>query len=305
MTTGKGVLVVGSANLDIVVTVPRVPSFGETILGSDLNYLPGGKGLNQVCAAARTGVDAAFVGALGNDDAGKQLLDAMNFHGVDTTSVETIEGEASGTAHILVSTDGGNQIVVVPSANSMITPAAVDEAFASHPQASVLVTQGEIPVAAAARAAENIVSRGGRFVFNVAPADLKFAELFSLADPLVVNEYEAGILLDAPAPDSVEAAISAAKQLATIARSAIVTLGGQGLVVADQQGCEYIAASKVDKVVDTTGAGDAFVGVLAAELSCGVALIDAARTANAAAGQTVTKHGASQSYVAIPKLHDD
>lgn len=303
MTETSGVLVVGSANQDIVVGVDRLPLLGETILGSGVAYLPGGKGLNQACASAMTGTPTHFVGAVGDDEAGAHLLAAMMARGVDVSLTPLLEGIPSGTAHILVSRDGGNQIVVVPSANSEVAVESVRDAFAALPAANVLVLQGEIPFNVCLAAAELMEARGGRVVFNLAPAAQVPAELLSLADPLVVNEFEAGIVLGRPAPTSVREGAQAAEDLLDHCRSVIVTLGGDGSAIAYPGGAAVIEATKVDEVVDTTGAGDAFVGVLAAELSKGSGLEEAPRLASRSAAATVTLPGASQSYDAIGLLY--
>lgn len=298
-----GVLVVGSANQDIVVRVDRIPKLGETILGEDVTYLPGGKGLNQACASASTGTKTHFVGAVGSDGSGEQLLSAMRNFGVDVGLTLSLPGTASGTAHILVSEGGGNQIVVVPSANSEVSENQVQEAFAVLADPRVLVLQGEIPFATSLMAAEKMHNRGGRTVFNLAPATQVSPMLLFLSDPLVVNEFEAGLILGCVPPNSVDEAIERAKELLAQSASVIITLGSEGSVVADRYGVEHIAPTMVERVVDTTGAGDAFVGVLAAELSRGNDLREAARRASYAAAQSVTLPGASQSYEAIVELY--
>ncbi|MFT0761536.1 ribokinase [Actinomyces sp. F1_1611] len=297
------VLVVGSANQDIVVRVDRLPKLGETILGEDVVYLPGGKGLNQACACGATGTRTHFLGAVGADGSGAQLLAAMRERGVDVDLTPSLDEVATGTAHILVSANGGNQIVVVPAANSQVSEVQVQHAFAALPDPRVLVLQGEIPFATSLAAAELMGARGGRTVFNLAPAAEVPERLLALADPLVVNEFEAGLILGVTPPSSRAEAAERARELLARSRSVIITLGAQGSVVADQEGTEEIAPTEVAEVVDTTGAGDAFVGVLAAELCHGQELREAARRASLAAAQSVTRPGASQSYGAIEALY--
>lgn len=299
------VVVVGSANQDIVVRVDRVPLLGETILGESVAYLAGGKGLNQACAAASAGADTFFVGAVGADAAGEQLRAALTDAGVDVRFTAELPGVASGTAHILVSEGGGNQIVVVPSANSQVSPAAAQEALDGVTGAPIVVLQGEIPFETTLEAARMARSRGGRAVFNLAPAAKVPAELLELSTPLVVNEFEAGLVLEAPAPTTAAEAEDAAAALLELSPEVIVTLGALGSVVADAEGITYLPAAKVDQVVDTTGAGDAFVGVLAAELAQGRALLEAAELATAASGASVTRAGASGSYSAIRELYEE
>lgn len=297
------VLVVGSANQDVVVGVPRLPALGETILGDSVVYLPGGKGLNQACASAMTNTPTFFAGAVGDDESGRRLLEGMGARGVNVSLTSVTSETASGTAHILVSEDGGNQIVVVPAANTQVNESVVRAAFQAVPQATVLVLQGEIPFASCLIAARLMEERGGRTVFNLAPAAAVSPELLSLADPLVVNEFEAGIVLGEAAPTGPAEALDAALKLSDLSRSVIVTLGGQGSVVFEAGLGTIIDPSPVERVVDTTGAGDAFVGVLAAELAAGEDLLGAAAQASRAAAATVTRQGASQSYDAIGELY--
>ena len=298
------VMVVGSANLDVVVNVPRIPEFGETLLGSNVSHLPGGKGLNQACAAGNTGVQTFFVGAVGDDTHGDVLLAALRANSVNTEDTAVMPNQDSGTAHILVSDAGSNQIVVVPAANGLVTIENVLAALQRHPEANTLVLQGEIPFDVCEAAAEAVETRGGRTVFNLAPAAHVSSRLLSLADPLVVNEFEAGIVLNQDAPTDADTAMEAARSLMEFSRSVIITLGSKGAVVGENGVFTYVPAEKVDIVVDTTGAGDAFVGVVAAELATGASLLAAANRANHAAGLTVTRVGASPSYGAIEDLYE-
>ena len=299
----NAVLVVGSANQDIVVRVPRVPGEGETILGSSLSHLPGGKGLNQACASGATGVPTVFLGAVGRDEAGEQLLQTLKENTVETSRVQHVENTPTGTAHILVSDEGGNQIVVVAGANGQVDPGYVKREIAQLPDTAVMVLQGEIPFDTNLEAALFAEEQGIRTVFNLAPAAEVSPKLLELADPLVVNEFEAGLIADATPPRSAEEAMTVASQLATRCRSVIVTLGGAGAVLVENGTCSHTPADKVDDVVDTTGAGDAFVGVLAAALARGLDLAEAARQASHAAGRTVTRSGAATSYGVIRDLY--
>ncbi|MFT0846258.1 ribokinase [Actinomycetaceae bacterium L2_0104] len=299
----KAVLVVGSANQDIVVRVPRVPGEGETILGSSLSHLSGGKGLNQACACGATGVTTVFLGAVGRDEAGEQLLQTLKENDVLTSRVQHIEEIPTGTAHILVSDEGGNQIVVVAGANGEVDSGYTKQEMAQLPDTAVVVLQGEIPFDTNREAALFAEERGIRTVFNLAPAAEVSPQLLELADPLVVNEFEAGLVAGVNPPRNAQEATVAAELLAQKCRSVIVTLGAAGSVVMEGGECTYIAADKVEEVVDTTGAGDAFVGVLASELAGGSSLVEAAERASHAAGRTVTRSGAATSYGVIRDLY--
>lgn len=285
------VVVVGSANVDLVVDVPRHPGGGETILGGDLRRSPGGKGANQAVAAARAGgADTTFVGALGRDESGELLLASLDRGGVRTDLVERTTAP-TGTALITVSPDGENAIVVAPGANShvRIGPAQAERIAA----ADVVLAQLEIPldVVLAAGAARR---PGAVLALNAAPSrDLPDA-MWAALDLLIVNEHEARDLAgEAAAPtDPVDAAEYLAVTLLSRVPAVVVTLGGAGCLVAQRDSAPVrVPAPRVD-AVDTTGAGDTFCGVLAAALAGGSTLVDAARTASFAGALAVTRPGA-------------
>ncbi|ONI77817.1 ribokinase [Actinosynnema sp. ALI-1.44] len=277
----SAVVVVGSANVDLVVDVERPPRAGETVLGGDLRRNPGGKGANQaVAAAVAGGVDTTFVGALGTDEPADLLLASLQGAGVRTDLVDRIDG-ATGTALITVSSDGENTIVVAPGANARLklgTPHVKRIAAAD-----VVLAQLEIPldvVLAAARARRP----GAVMALNAAPARDLPDEMWGAIDLLIVNEHEASDLVRTSGP--------AASKLLERVPAVVVTLGGDGCVVAER-GSEplHIPGIRAD-VVDTTGAGDTFCGVLAAGLARGLSLPDAARLACAAGALAVTRPGA-------------
>ncbi|MBD8078615.1 ribokinase [Cellulosimicrobium arenosum] len=283
------VVVVGSANVDLVVDVPRHPGGGETILGGDLRRSPGGKGANQAVGAARAGgAETTFVGAVGHDDSADLLLASLERGGVRTDLVAR-SAAPTGTALITVSPDGENAIVVAPGANSDVAiGAAQRERIAA---ADAVLAQLEVPldvVLAAARAR----TRGVPMILNAAPSRDLPAELWTEIDVLVVNEHEAADLAGAGA----DAEMLAGALLARVP-AVVVTLGGDGCLVAERgtQDCGpalvRVQPVRVD-AVDTTGAGDTFCGVLAAALSRGATLPDAARLASAAGALAVTRPGA-------------
>ncbi|RPF29060.1 ribokinase [Georgenia muralis] len=278
------VVVVGSANVDLVVDVPRHPGPGETILGGNLRRTPGGKGANQAVAAARAGgADTWFLGALGRDEAADLLLASLTGAGVHTDLVAR-SAEATGTALIWVTDDGENAIIVAPGANSEVSVDAV--AARRLAVADVVLAQLEIPletVVAAARARRD----GARLVLNAAPSRDLPAQLWAEVDILVVNEHEAR---DLAGRDGSPAQLATA--LLERVPAVVVTLGGDGALVAER-GSEHqsVTAPRVT-AVDTTGAGDTFCGVLAAALADGASLAGAARLAAAAGALAVTRPGA-------------
>lgn len=289
------VVVCGSLNVDLVIDVDALPAAGETVSGSRLRKLPGGKGANQAYAAALAAggsFPVAMVGRVGGDDSGRELIAALTASGVDVSGVQTVPGEASGTALITVDTDGGNTIVVAPGANGAWESTSVAEAHIAA--GDVVVLQLEIPLAAVDALARHAADRGARVVLNAAPADARARSLLDVVDVLVVNEPEATHLfgIEDFLPENIETARSA------MPCDLIVTRGEHGVVVAERSGTtRHIPAAVVD-VVDTVGAGDAFVGTVAASLAAGAALFDAAVLANAAAALTCTVAGARH-----PALH--
>ncbi|WIK63822.1 ribokinase [Gleimia hominis] len=293
------VVVLGSANQDVIVSTEVIPQPGETVLGNAQFYAAGGKGLNQACAAASTGVPVSFLGAVGDDEAGELLIDTLHEVGVNTDNLVTCSESATGAAHIVVDTKGNNQIVVVQAANLHVTPDYVEENAAYINDSEVLVLQGEIPVETNIRAIEIADKNAKRVIMNLAPVIDIPERVLKLCNPLVVNEHEAAFLLGTEAPRDGGGGRLIAERLLDYARTAIVTLGSEGCVVASEEGVVSIPASPATNVVDTTGSGDAFVGVLAAELAMGRDLVTSAKQANEMAGRTVEHHGASASYGVI------
>lgn len=288
------VVVVGSINADLVLEVPRHLHPGETLLGRNGSVLPGGKGANQAVAAARLGARVAMVGAVGTDANAATALSELRRAGVDLTAVRTVDGP-TGLAVVTLADDGENSIVVIPGANAATDVPAVEAASATITGASVCVLQAEIPLDAVGRAARLAHDAGRRVVLNVAPACRLPLDVLRLADPLVVNEHEAAILLGAD-PGTPVPAEQTARDLAAIGvRSVVLTLGASGVVGLDQAGVWSLRARPVT-ARDTTGAGDAFVGALAVGLAEGSTVHDAALLATRVAAASVQRLGAQPSY---------
>ncbi|MPR00452.1 ribokinase [Modestobacter sp. I12A-02628] len=293
------VVVVGSVNVDQVVRVARLPAPGETLLATGMTLLPGGKGANQAVAAARLGAATTLVGAVGDDSSAAAALPLLRAAGVDVTTVEVVPGP-TGLAIVTVDDAGENSIVVVPGANTAVDADAVSRHAGVVAGAAVVVLQGEIPaagVAAAARAAT------GRVLLNLAPVIPLDPSVVRLADPLVVNEHEAGLLLEQLAPGSGtpsdDAALVAALRAQGIA-SVALTRGAAGAICSDADGTHTVPAPTV-RAVDTSGAGDAFVGALAARLAVGASLLEAVQLAVRVGAHAVQGHGTQPSY---PTLDD-
>lgn len=282
------VAVVGSANLDIVVSVGRFPSGGETILGEDLQEVAGGKGLNQAIAAAGE-VPCAFIGCIGDDEAGHHLTAALERAGVDASHLVR-HRDPTGRAFIQVTPDGENSIVVLPLANQRLDVSKVRAALDAVAPAVVLA-QLEIPLETVEATAAWAQSNSARFLLNPSPMRPLPESLLRLCDPLIVNAGEAAALLRddraATAAGGDEDVEDLAAKLAKVALSVAVTDGPRGVYVGTaSSGVTAIPGHRV-AAVDSTGAGDAFAGTLAASLANGLDLTAAAQEANAAAAQIV------------------
>jgi ribokinase len=290
MTKRPKVTVLGSLNMDISVTVPRLPGPGATVLGAAAQFTPGGKGANQAVAAARLGADVRMVGCVGDDDFGRQLLAALHAEGIDADAVRAVPSAPSGLAMIAVDEAGENLIVVAPGANHQVGPADVAKAATSD--AGILVLSAEIPAPAIAQA---LAQADGRKILNLAPAPDNAAELVAAAgerlDWLVVNESEAAAVLGHPVSGLAGARKAATELTAKGPRHAVVTAGAHGAALAAPDGTHTIDGFNVT-AVDTVGAGDTFVGALAVALAAGVPPPEAIRAAAAAGATAVTRPGA-------------
>ena len=293
------VVVLGSSNTDFVLAGERLPAPGETVLGDRFFRAAGGKGANQAVAAARAGASVTLLGAVGADDLGRQALAGLDDEGIDLTHVRVVADCSSGVALILVDGQGQNLIGVGPGANARVTvddiAALPDAAF---PRSAIFVAQLEVPRPAVRAAFERAREAGMRTVFNPAPAHAEVADpgWLRLIDVLVANEHEAAELAGLERLDAdlgaVERAVS--KLCAAGCGAVVVTLGARGYAFGDATGVRHAPAYDV-VAVDSVAAGDAFVGVLAAALSQGNSLVDAATLANKSAAIAVTRPGAQPS----------
>jgi ribokinase len=290
------VIVVGSLNEDVLVTVDRLPGRGETVIGRTTALAPGGKGANQAAAAGRLGVAVAMVGRVGDDPAGGRQLAALAEARVDVTAVRRTPGVPTGTATIPVERGSGeNLIVVVPGANAELGPE--DAAAEAVRRAAVVLLQLEVPLAAVRAAAE---AATGTVVLTPAPPQPLPPALLERVDVLVPNEHEL-VQLAGAAPGE-----RSPRELAALARSiggsdVVVTLGARGALVVPGDGAAHVQAPPPVTPVDTTGAGDCFCGALAAALAAGGGLPEAVRYAVAAAALSTTGPGARG---ALPVHHE-
>jgi ribokinase len=280
--------------MDVVATATRHPKVGETVAGQAVHYFPGGKGANQAVAAAKLGASTALIGRLGTDAFGQQLRTFLAAQGVDLALVKDAAGTHSGTAIITIA-NADNTIVVVPGANALVS--TEDVAAPVLAKGDVAVSQFEIPQATIAAFFKRARAAGATTILNPAPAIACNPELLELVDIMILNETELGFLAGTTLADTDEPArfIEAARRLpAASGKTICVTLGKRG-VLALVGGAPSLIAGRAVKAVDTTGAGDCFVGALAAQLANGKAIHDALEYANAAASICVQRMGAAPS----------
>lgn len=285
------VVVVGSINMDMVSHSRRLPGPGETLMGEAFVMAPGGKGANQAVAAARLGAPVAFVSRVGTRQHGTELLAALAEEGIATSGVVADPASLPGVAVIMVASEGGeNSIVYVPGSNAQLSAADVQASSALLQSAKVVVAQLEVPVPAITQAFELARAAGVTTILNAAPALPVGDTLLALSGWLIVNETEAGQLAGMASGSVDEAAAAALALLQRGPQQVVVTLGAQGVLLCSAAGVQHLPA-RVVTAVDTVGAGDTFVGGLAAGLAEGMSAADAVRLGQAAAAIAVSRSG--------------
>ena len=291
------VLVIGSVNMDLVVSVDRFPRPGETITGGDLQAIPGGKGANQAIAARRAGAAVDFVGAVGGDTFAPQLVAGLEREGIGVQHVKIVPRAASGIALIAVKPDGENTLIHAPGANANVLPAQVRKAESCFESAACLLLQREIPVPTIEVALSVARDSGLRTILNPAPAGPLGKTTLAKVDVLVVNETEAETLTQQPVRDLRHARSTAGELAARVGGGcAIVTLGRRGAWVACPGSRQPVRILPVKvRAVDATAAGDTFVGALSTRWLETGDIIEAANFAAAAAALAVTRRGAQPS----------
>ena len=289
------IVVVGSLNMDLVVRMPQIPRPGETLLGGVFKTFPGGKGANQAVAAARLGASVTMVGCIGNDAFGREMRETLTREGVDTMHVLVHPQSLTGVALIQVDAAGQNSIAVASGANFELTSTDVEKAMLSIGNFDVLVMPLETPLETIYTAARIASRIGAKVILNPAPAQLLKQDLLEFVDVLLPNEYEAALMTGSPSLQSVADVCNAAQKLLLLkAKNLIVTMGNRGAMLFDGKTESQIPACPV-QAVDSTAAGDCFVGALAVGLCEGKSLLSAAEFASAAAAISVTRDGAQPS----------
>ena len=293
-TTSKPkVVVLGSINMDLVFTMPRMPTTGETIMANNFHTTPGGKGANQAVAAARLGANVSMVGRVGNDTFGPPLVQGLRGHGIDVSDVAVDQSNSTGLAMILLEPDGQNRIIAVYGANMACDDVQLDAAKRALDVAKVLMLQLEVPLEVSVAAAEYAKSRGIPVVWDPAPARDLPPRAFELANVLTPNQYEAEVLTGVVVVDAASAEVAARAIIAKGTAVAVVKLGENGLVYATSDEVRHIPAFDVD-VLDSVAAGDAFGGGLAVGLAEGMSLQKAVRLGMVAGALAVTRSGAQE-----------
>ncbi|EPL03951.1 ribokinase [Pseudomonas sp. CF161] len=294
------VVVVGSLNMDLVTRAERLPRGGETLIGKSFATVPGGKGANQAVAAARLGAQVSMVGCVGDDAYGEQLRGALLAEAIDYQAVSVIEG-SSGVALIVVDDSSQNAIVIVAGANAQLAPEVVAGFDAILQAADVIICQLEVPYSTVGYALKRGRELGKTVILNPAPASGPLpADWYASIDYLIPNESEASALSGLPVNSRESAEAAASQLIAAGAGKVIVTLGAQGSLFADGARFDYFPAPKVE-AIDTTAAGDTFVGAFAAALAAGKSEAEAISFGQVAAALSVTRAGAQPS---IPTLSD-
>ena len=294
------IVIVGSVNMDLMLRCPHLPLPGETVLGSDFRTLPGGKGANQAVAAARLGASVSLIDCVGGDSFGDQAMAALRAEGIDLRHLHVARGAVTGVAMVLVDDSGENSITLASGANAALSIERIDAASAAIAGAALLVCQLETPLASVQRAIAIAHAAGVPVLLNPAPAQSLPDVLLRQVTWLTPNEGEAAVLSGCGITQPADAQDAAQALVRRGAQSVIVTLGAQGVAWADATGTRHQIARPA-RVQDTTGAGDAFVGALAAELVQGRRLGEAIAFAQCAAAYSVERIGAQAS---MPRRKD-
>lgn len=295
------ILVIGSLNMDLVVQAKRTPERGETILGEDIHFIPGGKGANQAIALARLGAETMMIGAVGLDSFGQELLKALETDGVDTSGIKILDQVATGVASILLA-GGDNSIIVVPGANAQCLPQDLDQHEEKIKEADLIVLQLEIPLQTVEYAVGLAKKWRKPVLLNPAPAQTLPVKLLQQIDYITPNRSELALLADSGQASSLEEEMD--KLIDMGVSNCITTLGAEGAAFkAKGEKLCLIGGHKV-QVVDTTGAGDAFNGGLAYALASKMTIAEAMKFAGQVSALAVTKFGAQGGMPTLKEVQE-
>lgn len=289
------ICVVGSSNIDLIAKIPRLPKMGETLLGRYFHMSCGGKGANQAVMAGKLGARISVVTKVGQDHLGEIIKKNYEEMGVDPGYIFTSAETTSGVAPILVDDEGRNLLVYIPGANRRLSPEDVDRAAERIAAADVLVCQLEIPLESSQRALEIGRENNVRTILNPAPAQGLSRELLGLCDVVIPNETETEIITGLPVDTEEQIAAAGSRLREMGCDVVIITMGHRGVMLVSAEGTQHFPAEKAE-AVDTTGAGDAFVGSFAYFLAQGRALEESIRRANRIAAYTVARVGTQVSF---------
>ncbi len=295
------ILVIGSANVDMIVKVPHIPRPGETILGGDFFKVQGGKGANQAVAAARAGGSVTFVGCVGNDSLGTDTISCLKKEGIDVGFIKISPDKPTGVALINVAATGENSISVAPGANHAITQKDIQAIEYVIAKAQIVLLQHEIPFPAISAAIEIAFDHKVPVILNPAPAFPIAPDLLSKIAFLTPNEHEAAMITGHGQEDEKDPRQLAAQLIEMGCRQVIITLGEKGALYASASKTDFISGFPV-KAVDTTAAGDTFNGYLAVAIASGKPVEEAIRIANKAASVSVTRLGAQSSIPVLSEI---
>jgi len=294
-------LVIGSSNMDLVISLPRIPAIGETVLGGKSNMVFGGKGANQAVAAIRAGCDTLFITKVGNDLFGKNMKNHFKNEGFRTDLILTDANEPTGIAQIFVSEKGENSIAVAPGANMKLLPVDIEPFVDLIKNSKVVLLQLETPIETVAYIADIAYKNKVKLILNPAPAQKLSEDLLKKIWLISPNESEASLLTGIEVTDTVSAAKAAQRLLEMGVENVIVTMGENGSLLFDNNGSEHFEAFK-EKAVDTTAAGDVFNGTLAVAITNQKSIPEAIRFASAAAAISVTREGAQPSVPTLAEI---
>jgi ribokinase len=292
----QNILVIGSLNMDMVINMKRMPQIGETVLGTSIRYVPGGKGANQAYAAGRLQGNVKMLGCVGQDNFGIELTNSLEQAGVDTGSIIHCPGESTGMAVIYVNSEGNNSIVVTPGANSKCSEDYIREKENILNASDILLLQMDVPVMTVYYLINRAYELGKTIILNPAPASDEIPdEMLAKLDYITPNETELSKIMGMRRMTTGEITHAAEALVDRGVKNVIVTMGDRGAMLVNKDGAEIFPAIKAGKVVDTTAAGDCFNAAFAVALAEGKSHREAFQFANAASAIVVTRSGAQSS----------